>query len=78
MTDWSEIADGHVDGDDYTYPKRPPMAVPPKTGPELVHDEVTQLRAQLGETAAAMQKMQESICHLENHVHRLLNQEGEL
>lgn len=78
MSDWSEIADGHVDGDDYTYPKQPPMAAPPKTGPELVHEEIDQLRTQMGEMQTAMQKMQEAICHLERHVHRLLNQEGEL
>ena len=78
MTDWSEIADGHVDGDDYTWPKRPPPVVPPKTGPELVHEEMAQLRNQVVEMQAAMQKMQESICHLELTVHRLLNQEGEL
>ena len=58
---------------------------PPQTGPDLAHAEaanlraeVAQLRAAVGDLPAVVKAMQESICHLELQVHRLLNQEGEL
>ena len=86
MSDWSEMADGPTEPAATPAAPEPPYIrythwepLPrPKTGPELLHAEVDQLRNQVGDMTAAMQKMQESICHLELQVHRLLNQEGEL
>ena len=91
MSDYAEMADGPIEPAKPEEPATPelpkreppyirytPWEPPPKTGPELVHLEVADLRTQMGQMQAAMQKMQEAICHLELHVHRLLNQEGEL
>jgi hypothetical protein len=88
VSDYAEMADGPIEpAQPIEVPTpHPPYiryaawepAAPPKTGPQLLHDEVQQLRSQVTEMAASMQKMQESICHLELHVHRLLNQEGDL
>lgn len=83
MSDYAEMADGPIEPTQPAAPEPPyirytPWEPPPKTGPELAHLSMAQLRAQLVEMQAAMQKMQESICHLELQVHRLLNQEGEL
>ena len=86
MSDYAEMADSPIEPTPPTQPAAPeppyirytPWEPPPKTGPELANLSMAQLRAQVGEMTAAMQKMQESICHLELQVHRLLNQEGEL
>lgn len=83
MSDYAEMADGPV-GPVLPAPPEPPYIryvpwePPPKTGPELAHLEMAALRSQVGDMQATMQKMQEAICHLELHVHRLLNQDGEL
>lgn len=87
MSDYAEMADGpleqHQPKEPTATPEPPkreppyilyrPWEPPPKTGPELAHLEVQELRTQMGQMQAAMQKMQEAICHLELHVHRLLN-----
>ena len=85
MSDYAEMADGPIEPAQPAAPEPPYIRYThweplpqPKTGPELLHAEVDQLRNQVGEMTAAMQKMQEAICHLELHVQRLVNQEGEL
>jgi hypothetical protein len=80
VSDYAEMADGPVEvpSPQPPYIRYTRWEQPLKTGPELLHVEVQQLRSQVSEMAASMQKMQESICHLELQVHKLLNQEGEL
>lgn len=74
MSDYADMADGPIE---VPSPQPPYIRYvawePAQTGPELVHRETRALRCQIDEMAAAMRKMQESICHLELQVHRLLN-----
>lgn len=79
MIDYAEMADGQV----RVPTPQPPYiryvawepTARPKTGPELLHEEVQALRCQVAEMEVALRRMQEAICHLEL---RMLNQEGEL
>ena len=88
MSDYAEMADGPIEP---TPPAEQPPAGPeppyirynhwqptPGYDTRTLADKLQAQEKTIGEMAAAMQKMQESICHLELHVHRLLNQEGEL
>ena len=72
MSDYAEMADGPIEP---TQPSEPAAPEPPyiryRPWTPTPGDPISELQA-------AMQKMQEAICHLELQVHRLLNQEGEL